>query len=42
MPALKDTLLVVQGLLIYEQTRIEIDPDESPHSIRCTLGPRSF
>lgn len=29
------TSAVVQGLLIYEQTRIEIDPDESPHSIRC-------
>ncbi|CAL5229420.1 g12742 [Coccomyxa viridis] len=22
------------GLLVYEQTRIEIDPDESPHSVR--------
>lgn len=26
----------VQGLLVYRQTRIEVDPDESPHSTRCT------
>lgn len=26
---------LVQGLLIFKQTRIEIEPDESPHSVRC-------